>query len=117
MIQEENIARLNEAQIKEMGNRIKDARKAVGITSLELANYIGVGKDQMSRIETGKVVLKTEYLYVLPNLLNVSVEYLLYGTTTNKEKTGIHTILSKLKPSDYRKAINVLNAVFDIDDL
>ena len=59
----------------------------------------------MSRIENGKVIIKTRYLYVLPNLLNVLVEYLLYVITNNSERTAIQSILNKLKPSDYKKQL------------
>lgn len=59
----------------------------------------------MSRIKNGKVIIKTRYLYVLPNLLNVLVEYLLYVITNNSERTAIQSILNKLKPSDYKKQL------------
>ena len=49
-------------------------------TSLEkVAAYLGIGKNQMSRIETGRANCTIPQLYVLTQLLDCSVEYIFFG--------------------------------------
>ena len=63
----------------EIGQRIQEARLAKGIAGVEVAAYLGIGKNQMSRIETGRANCTIPQLYVLAQLLDCSVEYILFG--------------------------------------
>lgn len=66
-----------------MGKRIQNLRKQRGYKGMEFADMIGIGKDQLSRIENGKLPCKLEHLFVIARILNVSSDYLLYGTEEN----------------------------------
>ncbi len=103
----------DDSQMLLVGQRIQDARKAKGIAAIDLAGYIGVGKDQISRIENGKVPCKLEYIFVLTQYLGVSADFLLYGDKKKDEKDEIANILSRLNVIDLRKAKKVLEAVFE----
>ena len=70
---------LSDEKIREMGKRIKDKRKEKGFKAIDFADIIGIGKDQISRIENGKLPCKTEYLYIMSLVLEVSVDYLMFG--------------------------------------
>ena len=70
---------LSDEKIREMGKRIKDKRKEKGFKAIDFADIIGIGKDQISRIENGKLPCKTEYLYIMSQVLEVSVDYLMFG--------------------------------------
>ena len=63
----------------EIGQRIQEARLAKGIAGVEVAAYLEIGKNQMSRIENGKANCTIPQLYVLAQLLECSVEYILFG--------------------------------------
>lgn len=63
----------------EIGQRIQEARLAKGIAGVEVAAYLGIGKNQMSRIETGRANCTIPQLYVLTQLLDCSVEYIFFG--------------------------------------
>ena len=65
--------------VKEIGKRIQDCRKKKGIKAIDFAAMIGIGKDQLSRIENGRVPCKVEYLFMIGQYLEVDVNYLLYG--------------------------------------
>ena len=65
--------------MKEMGKRIQDARKKKGYKAIDFADIIGIGKDQLSRIENGKVACKLEYLFVMAQYLEISTDYLIFG--------------------------------------
>lgn len=62
-----------------MGQRIKEARIAAGVKQVELAEYFAIGKNEMYRIEAGKRTCKTEYLFEMALMFEVSVDYLLFG--------------------------------------
>lgn len=62
-----------------MGQRIKEARIAAGVKQVELAEYFAIGNNEMYRIEAGKRTCKTEYLFEMALMFEVSVDYLLFG--------------------------------------
>ena len=62
-----------------MGQRIKEARIAAEVKQVELAEYFAIGKNEMYRIEAGKRMCKTEYLFEMALMFEVSVDYLLFG--------------------------------------
>ena len=110
---DENVwIRMDDEKLKEIGQRIGNARKASAISSTKLAEYIGVSPNQMSRIEKGKVPAKIEYLYILPQILNVSADELLYGEKSASDYKEITNILNRLDDKELEKAKNVLKAVF-----
>ncbi|MDD3138032.1 MAG: helix-turn-helix transcriptional regulator [Lachnospiraceae bacterium] len=113
MLQEELVVRMNEENMKAIGRRIKEARRAAQISSLVLADFIGICKDQMSRIENGKVPIKTEYLFILPQCLNVTADYLLYGNNDLKEHKEITDTLDKLTHEQLQRANKIIKAAFD----
>lgn len=63
----------------EIGQRIQEARLTKGIAGVEVAAYLGIGKNQMSRIENGKANCTIPQLYVLAQLLDCSVDYFMFG--------------------------------------
>lgn len=78
-----------------------------------MADNIGLGYEQYRRIESGKVLIKTEYLYTIACMLRVSVDYLLYGTENWSGSQKLKEILNSLTPEDVKRAEKVLSAVFE----
>ena len=50
------------------------------MTGVELGTYLSVNANQVSRIETGKVKCKLEYIFILCQILDSRADYLLFGT-------------------------------------
>lgn len=73
-----------EETMRDMGKRIQEARKIKGFKAIDFADIIGIGKDQLSRIENGRVACKIEYLYIMAQYLNISTDYILFGSTNNE---------------------------------
>lgn len=61
-------------------NRIKELRKEREINQDVLANLLGLEIAGISKLETGRVPLKDEYIIKLANYFNVSTDYLLGKT-------------------------------------
>ncbi len=73
-----------EETMRDMGKRIREERKNKGVKAIDFADIIGIGKDQLSRIENGRVACKIEYLYVMAQYLNISTDYILFGSNNNE---------------------------------
>ncbi len=64
---------------REIGWRIQDRRLAMGLRAVDMAAYLGIGTRQVGRIENGNANCTVTQLYVLAQLLECSVDYLLFG--------------------------------------
>jgi transcriptional regulator with XRE-family HTH domain len=62
-----------------IGQRIQEARLKKGMDSVVLADYIGVGRNQLSRIENGRANCTLPQLFMVCKLLGCSSDYLLFG--------------------------------------
>lgn len=76
---EKEVKLFTEDVMKDMGKRIQDARKKKGYKAIDFADIIGIGKDQLSRIETGRAACKIDYLFVTSQYLEVSCDFLMFG--------------------------------------
>jgi len=73
----------------QLGQRIKKLRKEKGMTQTELANAIGISYAQIGRYETKGVQPPAEVLKNIADILSVSPDYLIYGSTDEKAKASI----------------------------
>lgn len=71
-------------QIKAMGKRIKIIRKKHNMTQEQLADILGISSDQISNIELGKSACKTDHIFLLTQIFNVSADYLFEGRRRDK---------------------------------
>lgn len=70
---------------KEVGKRIREARKAKGFNQETLGRYAGVSKSAVSQWETGQVdSIDSAHLYHISKALDVSQDYILSGTDQSK---------------------------------
>ena len=66
-------------QIKAMGKRIKKVRKKHDMTQEQLAELLGISSDQISNIELGKSACKTDHIFLLTQIFDISADYLFSG--------------------------------------
>lgn len=95
----------------DIGNRIRQARKECGYTQEQLAEYAEISVDFLGLIETGRNSMKVQILAKIASALNVTTDYLIYGTTPYKENPKINTMLSVV-PESKRKQVEKLIALF-----
>ena len=78
-----------------------------------MADFVGLGYEQYRRIESGKVLIKTEYLFSIAKKLKVSVDFLLYGDSSNViGDNELANLLNRLSPMELEKAKSILQIVF-----
>lgn len=83
-------------------NRIKMLRKEKDIKQDVLANLLGLEIAGVSKLETGRVPLKDEYIIKLANYFEVSTDYLLgKSDIRNPEKIDSDKINIGLSIKDY----------------
>lgn len=90
-----------------MGNRIREVRKARGLTMKQLGEAIGVAESTISQYETGKRQMDNETLLKLGEFFEVSVGYLL-GVDEPKPP-----VLNARDERDIAKTLDILMAQLD----
>ena len=95
----------------DIGNRIRQLRKDCGYTQEQLAEYAEISVDFLGLIETGRNSMSLKNLAKLATALNVTTDYLIFGTTPYKENARINTMLSVV-PDQKRKQVEKLIALF-----
>lgn len=72
-----------------MGNRIRELRKAKGLTMKQLGEVLDLAESTISQYETGKRQMDNETLFRLGEFFDVTVGYLLGVEDKVKAPTGI----------------------------
>ncbi len=62
-----------------MGLRIKQQRKAKGLTQQNIYEKLDISQNHYSRIENGHVGMSFDILIQLSKILNISIDYILTG--------------------------------------
>lgn len=81
---------------KEFGMRLKEKRKAAGMTQEELAEKIGLStKKHISGMECGKEACSIDLLLEIAEVLDVSTDYLLMGKDPGGEALEMNEALKR----------------------
>ncbi len=97
--------------IKDVGSRIREARKAMHLSQNELAEMVNISPSHMSDIENGKKIIKLDIFMRLTEALQVSSDWLL--RTDIPQVTSIHAqelsaLLSDCTPAESQSLIKML---------
>lgn len=101
-----------------MGTRIKNLRRANGITQEKLAELCNVTSSCVSRWETGSLYPRRENLILLAKAFDVTPEEILNVTNTpvSKDKVIMECVflLEKLKPEERIYFLRQLQSFFEL---
>jgi transcriptional regulator with XRE-family HTH domain len=106
------IAVFTDEVMRNMGKRIQIERRNKGIKAIDFADIIGIGKDQLSRIENGKVPCKIEYLFVISQVLEVPVDYIMFGKQEDEIDNDVISVPSTMSAGQkekLRKIVRILS--------
>ena len=87
--------------LKEMGQRITERRKKLGLTQEALAELGDLSPQFISLAESGKRAMRPENLLKISRALGVSADYLLTGDLIDKDHLLLSDELRKLSPSQF----------------
>ena len=98
-----------ELYLKEMGERIMQRRKKLGLTQEALAELSELTTQFVSYAESGKRGMRPENLMKVAAALGVSTDYLLTGDIIDKDKLLLSEKLEKLTPQQVRIVENIID--------
>lgn len=85
----------------EIGQRIQEMRLDKNMKSIELATELGITRNQMSRIENGRANCTIQQIYIMSQIFEHSMDYIISGRKnnqvneiTNEQKDAITRLLS-----------------------
>lgn len=99
-----------------IGARIKQRRKELGLTQMQIKQEIGISSGNMSDIENGNKLPSTPALISLSSILNCSIDWILKGENydnkaqflSNERETLLLNNFRKLPPNDQEELIEIL---------
>lgn len=103
-----------EIDYKLIGQRIKEVRKSRGWSQEKLSEEIDVTTVYISRIERGSTHVNLKRLAQISKTLNISLEYLIRGTTTNAPNylnKELYQTLMECTPEKQRLIYNIAKIV------
>lgn len=95
--------------LSEVGQRIMERRKKLGLTQEELAERCDLTTQFVSYAESGKRASRPENLMKMAAVLGVSTDYLLTGDIIDKDKLLISEKLDKLDAAEIRIIENIID--------
>lgn len=104
--------------LNEIGKRIVERRKQLGLTQEALAEKGNLTTQFVSYAEAGKRAMRPENLMKIASALGVSTDYLLTGDIVDKDLLLLSDKLRSLNPSQLRIIENIIdecNALFQND--
>ncbi|MCI9446388.1 MAG: helix-turn-helix transcriptional regulator [Lachnospiraceae bacterium] len=98
-----------ELYLKEMGQRMMERRKKLGLTQEALAEKSELTTQFVSYAESGKRGMRPENLMKIAAALGVSTDYLLTGDIIDKDYLLLTEKLSRLTPQQIRIVESVID--------
>lgn len=98
-----------ELYLEEVGQRIMERRKKLGLTQEELAERSDLTTQFVSYAESGKRASRPENLMKIAAVLGVSTDYLLTGDIIDKDKLLLSQKLDKLTAVEVRIVESIID--------
>lgn len=95
--------------LQEIGRRIMERRKKLGLTQEALAEKAEVTAQFVSYAEAGKRAMRPENLMKMASALEVSADYLLTGEIIHKDLLILADKMSALTPDQIRIVENIID--------
>lgn len=102
--------------LKAVGQRIKEAREAKGLTQEDLAAIVELSPTHVSVIERGLKVAKLDTFVAIANALDVSADSLLIDVvtqSTNGVTNDLSELLMKLPLKEKRKILKAVKILIE----
>ncbi len=114
---------VNEDFLKDIGNRLRDARQRKRYSQGDVADKMGVGTSQYGKLERGLVSPSLKTLVGVAKVLNISLDEIVFGeqqiekNTSNSPFSQQIERLENLPPDEKYLATEFLNLVFTRDSI
>lgn len=98
---------MNELNYIEIGQRIKLKRKENNLTQEKLSEIIDVSPSYISEIERGTSICSLSTITNISTTLNTSLDYLIFGITTNNSGQTFSEILKSIPQDNHKLFISL----------
>ena len=98
---------MDSRQLQEIGNRIQNRRKQLGLTQEQLAEAMNVSIQMVSNLERGNKAIRIDNLINLSQILDISTDYILTGRKTADDLQALAAHIAAL-PEKSRKMVEML---------
>lgn len=106
---------------KLVGEKIRDARKAAGLTQWQLANKIFVSESYIALIESGKRNPSTNVLTKIAEALGLTTDHIIFATASRSDDSFTHewqNLIQDRSPEEIASALKMVQGYFAcLDDL
>ena len=99
----------NELLLQQIGKRIIERRKKLGLTQEALSEKGDMTTQFVSYAESGKRAMRPENLLKISSALGVSADYILTGEIVDKDYLLLSDKMRKLTPSQLRLIENIVD--------
>lgn len=96
-----------------IGNQIRIAREAAGLTQERFAELVSLATKNVSDIERGVVGVSVGSLIRICETLSISSDSILFEEGTRNDAYGIAERLSNLPPEQFEIALDIINKLFE----
>lgn len=96
-----------------IGNQIRIAREAAGLTQDRFAELVSLATKNVSDIERGVVGISVGTLIRICETLSISSDSILFGEGTGNAAHSISERLSNLPPEQFDIAVDIINKLFE----
>lgn len=96
-----------------IGNQIRIAREAAGLTQDRFAELVSLATKNVSDIERGVVGISVGSLIRICETLSISSDFILFGNETGNDPHNISERLSNLPPEQFEIALDIINKLFE----
>lgn len=96
-----------------IGNQIRIAREAAGLTQDRFAELVSLATKNVSDIERGVVGISVGSLIRICETLSISSDSILFEEGTRNDAHGISERLSNLPPEQFEIALDIINKLFE----
>ena len=96
-----------------IGNQIRIAREAAGLTQDRFAELVSLATKNVSDIERGVVGISIGSLIRICETLSISSDSILFGEEIGNDAHSIADRLSNLPPEQFEIALDIINKLFE----
>jgi len=93
-----------------IGSKLLGLRKKKGLTQDALAEKANVSAQTISHAELGKKVMRADTIIGVCGVLEISVDYLLFGNTPPIDFSALNSKISQLSPEQHRCLEDIINS-------
>ena len=96
-----------------IGNQIRIAREAAGLTQDRFAELVSLATKNVSDIERGVVGVSVGSLIRICETLSISSDSILFEERIRNDANGIAERLNNLPPEQFKIALDIINKLFE----